>query len=227
MKTLYFLGYIGSIVILLLSIIGCSEVPYTGPTYTIDHIDTYLQAAGVDTVCFQDGFDSVCVKLLLDKIELNAADIGYTPTVHVHPENVAYVFEYEDTPILRARRSMDTTDLVQQLVDAGKVNVPANGNNLNVAPIPEGWTIEIYSKNPMNVRVVEGLTIDMNTDNDLAITQRKQIQNGVQFAVETQAGEITIQVKGLIPRNTATFHISADNVDSDENTNIMKLVPLQ
>ena len=122
---------------------------------------------------------------------------------------------------------MDTTDLVQQLVDAGKVNVPANGNNLNVAPIPEGWTIEIYSTAPMNVRVVEGLTIDMNTDNDLAITQRKQIKSGVQFAVETQAGEITIQVKGLIPRNTATFHISADNVDSDENTNIMKLVPLQ
>ena len=228
MKTRHLLlGYIGCIVILLFSMTGCSEVPYTGPSYTIDHIDTYLQATGRDTVCLQDGFDSFCVKLELDKIQLDAADIGYTPTVHVHPENVAYVFEYEDTPILRARRSMDTTDLVQQLAAAGKVNVPANGNNLNVAPIPEGWTIEIYSKNPMNVRVVEGLIIDKNTDNDLAIKQRKQIERGVQFSVETQGGEITIQVKGLVPRNTATFHISTDNVDSDENTNIMKLVPLQ
>ena len=218
---------IGNILIILFSITGCSDVPYTGPVLTIDNIDTYLNATGVDTVCLQDGFDSVCVKLDLDKIEIDGADIGYAPTVHVHPENVAYVFEYEDTPILRARRSMDTTDLVQQLAAAGKVNVPANGNNLNVAPIPEGWTIEIYSKNPMNVRVVEGLMIDKNTDNDLVIKQRKQIERGVQFSVETQGGEITIQVKGLVPRNTATFHISADNVDSDENTNIMKLVPLQ
>lgn len=227
MKTRHLLlGYIGCIVMLLFSITGCSEVPYTGPSYTIDHIDTYLHATGKDTVCLQDGFDSFCVKLELDKIQLDAADIGYTPTVHVYPENVAYVFEYEDTPILRARRSMDTTDIVQQLAAAGKVNIPPNGNNLNVAPIPEGWTIEIYSKNPMNVRVVEGLIIDTNTDNDLAIKQRKQIERGVQFSVETLGSEITIQVKGLVPRNTATFHISADSVDSDENTNIMKLVPL-
>lgn len=228
MKTRHLsLDYIGYIVILLFSITGCSEVPYSGPSLTIDNIDTYLQATGEDTVCLQDGFDSVCVKLELDKIEIDGADIGYTPTVHVHPENVAYVFEYEGTPILRARRSMDTTDLVQQLVAAGKVNVPANGNNLNGVPIAEGWAIEIYSTAPMNVRVVEGLTIDTNTDNDLLITEIKQIESGVQFAVKTQVGELTIQAKGLIPRNTATFHISAESVDSDENTNIMKLVPIR
>ena len=228
MKTKHLsLAVIGSILVILFSITGCSEVPYTGPTLTIDHIDTYLHATGEDTVCLQDGFDSVCVKLDLDKIEIDGADIGYTPTVHVHPENVAYVFEYQGSPILRAKRSMDTTDLVQKLEDTGKVNLPANGNNLNVAPIPEGWTIEIYSTTPMKVRVVEGLTIDTNKQKDLAITQTKQIDSGVQFAVETKVDEITIQVNGLIPGNTATFHISADSIDSDANTNILKLEPIR
>ena len=168
MKTKHLsLALIGGILIILFSLTGCSEVPYTGPIITVDHVDTYLDAIGEDTVCLQDGFDSVCVKLDLNKIEINGADIGYTPTVHVHPENVAYVFEYQGSPILRAKRSMDTTELVQQLEDEGKVNLPSNGNNLNVAPIPEGWTIQIYSTAPMNVRVVEGLTIDTNTQKDL------------------------------------------------------------
>ena len=225
---------IGSILIILFSITGCSDVPYTGPVLTINHIDTYLNAIGKDTVCLQDGFDSVCVKLDLDKIEIDGADIGYTPTVHVHPENVAYVFKYQGSPILRAKRSMDTTELVQKLEDAGKVNLPSNGNNLNVAPIPEGWTIQIYSTDPMNVRVVamnvrvvEGLTIGTNKQKDLEITQTTKIADGVQFAVETKVAEITIQVNGLIPGNTATFHISADNINSDDNTNILKLEPLR
>lgn len=218
---------IGSILVVLFSITGCSEVPYTGPIITVDHVDTYLNAIGEDTVCLQDGFDSVCVKLELDKIEIDDADIGYTPTVHVHPENVAYVFEYQGSPILRAKRSMDTTELVQKLEAAGKVNLPSSGNNLNAAPIPEEWTIQIYSTAPMNVRVVEGLTIGTNKQKDLRITQETKIDGGVQFAVETKVAEITIQVKGLIPNNTATFHISADSVDSDDNTNILKLEPLQ
>lgn len=228
MKTKHLsVAIIGSILIILFSITGCSEVPYTGPVLSINHIDTYLNAIGEDTVCLQDGFDSVCVKLDLNKIEIDDTDIVYTPTVHVHPENVAYVFEYQGSPILRAKRSMDTTNLVQKLKNAGKVNLPANGNNLNVAPVPEGWTIQIYSTAPMNVRVVEGLTINANKQKDLAITQTTRIDGGVQFAVETKVAEITIQVNGLIPGNTATFYISADSIDSDEDTNILKLEPLQ
>ena len=228
MKTkLLSLTVFGSILILLFSIIGCSEVPYTGPALSINQIDTYLHSTGKDTVCLQDGFDAVCVKLELDKIEIDNTDRGYPPTVHVHPENVAYVFEYEGNPILRAKRSMDTTDLVQRLKDAGKVNLPTNLNNPNVPPIPEGWTIEIYSTNPMNVRVVEGLTIDTNRQKDLVISQTKQIDGGVQFDVETKVEEITIQVKGLIPGNTATFHISADSIDSDDSKNILKLEPIR
>lgn len=228
MKTKHLtLTLLGSILIIIFSITGCSEVPYTGPVLSIDHIDTYLNATGEDTVCLQDGFDAVCIRLNLDKIEIDSADIGYTPTVHVHPETVVYVFDYQGSPILRAKRSMDTTELVQKLEGEGKVNLPSTGHNLNVDPIPEGWTIQIFSTDPMNVRIVEGLTIDSNDEDDLRISKEEKIDGGVQFAVETQEPEITIQVRGLIPGNIATFHISADDVDSDNNTNILKLEPLQ
>lgn len=231
MKTTKYLSLVlsGGILITLFSIIGCSDVPYTGPVLSVDHVDTYLNAIGEDTICLQDGFDSVCVKLDLNKIEIDSSDIGYTPTVHVHPTNIAYMFEYEGSLILRAKREMDTSELVQELEDAGRVDIPSNGNNLNignVTPVPEGWTIQIYSTAPMNARVVEGLTIDDNTRDDLNITNITRIDKGVQFAVKTKAAEITVQVKGLIPGNTATFHISSESIDSDNNTNILKLESL-
>ena len=221
---------IGGLLITLFSIAGCSDVPYTGPVISVDHVDTYLNSIGSDTVCLADGFDTVCVKLDLDKIEIDTTDLGYTPTVHVHPTNIAYMFEYEGNSILRAKRGMDTSDLVQELEAAGRVNIPSKGNNLNTGnaiSVPVGWTIQIYSTALMNVRVVEGLTIDDNTRNDLSIVNITKIDGGTQFAVETKAAEITIQVKGLIPGNIATFHISSESIDSDARTNILKLVPLQ
>lgn len=224
------LAIIGLYLITLLSIVGCSDVPYTGPVISVDHVDTYLNAIGSDTVCLNDGFDTVCVKLDLNKIEIDRSDLGYTPTVHVHPTNIAYMFEYEGRSILRAKRRMDTTELVQSLENAGRVDIPSRDNNLNTGnanSVPVGWTIQIYSTAIMNVRVVEGLTIDENRRDDLSIDNIIEIDGGTQFAVDTKAAEITIQVKGLIPGNTATFHISSDSIDSDEGTNILKLEPLQ
>lgn len=43
--------------------VGC-ETPYTGPVLTVDDVDRYLGATGEDTVCLQDGFDSVCIKVI-------------------------------------------------------------------------------------------------------------------------------------------------------------------
>ncbi len=229
MKTVRYLSLslFGSILIVIFCMTGCSDVPYTGKVITVDRVDTYLNAIGSDTLCLQDGFDSVCVKLDLDKIEINRSDIGYTPTVHVHPENIAYVFEYQGNAILRAKRTMDTSALVRRLEDEGRVNLPSSGNNLNVAPIPEGWIIEIYSTAQMNVRVVEGLTIGANTQRDLRISKTTKMDDGVQFAIETTIPEITVQVRGLIPGNTATFHISANDINTNDNTNILKLQPIR
>ena len=62
---------------------------------------------------------------------------------------------------------------------------------------------------------------------NFAQTDKHDGSRGVQFSVETEAPEITIQVDRLIPGNTATFRISAESVESDDDTNILQLHPLQ
>ena len=245
------ISLISSILIMLIGIIGCSDVPYTGPTLTVGHVDQVINAItdGQDTVCFQDGFDTVCVKLLLDTTEIDATGIDYTPTVHVHPTNITYVFDYQGDPILEAKRLMDTTQIVQELVATGRAQLPSNVDNLNngnAGYVPEGWIIQIYypdtfpeadrGRTPetsgLDIRIVEGTTIGTNRRRDLEIinftqTDKYDGSRCVQFSVETEAPEITIQVEGLVPGNTATFHISAESVESDDDTNILQLRPLQ
>ena len=240
---------ISSILVMLISITGCSDIPYTGPTLTVGNVDDYLNTLEQDTVCLQDGFDTVCVKLLLDTTEIDATDIDYTPTVHVHPTNITYVFDYQGNPILEAKRLMDTTQIVQKLVAEGRAQLPSNVNNFNSGNadyVPEGWIIQIYypdtfreanrgqtpETSGLDIRIVEGTTIGTNRRSDLEIIDFTQMDKhdgsrGVQFSVETDAPKITIQVNGLVPGNTATFHISAENVVSENDTNILRLHPLQ
>ena len=238
------ISLIGSLLIMLITITGCSDVPYTGPTLTVSHVDDYLNTIEQDTVCLQDGFDTVCVKLLLETTE-----IDYTPTVHVYPTNITYVFDYQGNPILEAKRLMDTTQIVQELVASGRAQLPPDIDDLNEGDqnyVPEGWALQIYypdtfreadrgrtlETSGLNIRIVEGKTIGTNRRRDLKIidftqTDKHDGRRGVQFSIETEAAEITIQVNGLVPGNTATFHISAENVESDDDTNILRLHPLQ
>ena len=97
------LSLIGSILIMLLSITGCSDIPYTGQVITAGHVDQYLDSIEQDTVCLQDGFDAVCVKLMLDEVVV-VPEVASTPIVHVHPASLGYVFHYEGKPILRAKK---------------------------------------------------------------------------------------------------------------------------
>ncbi|MCG9133061.1 hypothetical protein J5I95_15400 [Candidatus Poribacteria bacterium] len=241
------ISLISSILIMLISITGCSDVPYTGPTLTVDSVDRWLDTTDEKRVCLHDGFDTVCVKLLLDTTEIDPTNIDYTPTVHVHPTNIIYVFDYQGDPILEAQRFMDTSEIVQELVEAGRV--PSNVDNLNNGNAdydPEGWIIQVYypdtfpeakrGRTPetsgLDIRIVEGTTIATNTRRDLEIidftqTNKYDGRRGVEFSVETEAPEITIQVDGLVPGNTATFRISAESVESDDDTNILQLRPLQ
>lgn len=245
--SLQYLSLISSLLIMVISIIGCSDVPYTGPTLTIGHVDQYLDAIEEDTVCLRDGFDTVCVKLLLDDPETDPTSIDYTPTVHVRPENIVYVFYYQGNPILEAKRIMDTTQIVQELVEAGRAQLPSDAGNFNnggAGYVPDGWTIEIYypdtfpeanrGRTPetsgLDIRIVEGTVIETNRQKDLQIVGFTQGEyngrRGVQFSVKTETPEVTVQVNGLVPDNTATFHISAESVESNDNTNILQLQPL-
>ena len=243
------LSLIGSILIILLSITGCSDIPYTGQVITVGHVDQYLDSIEQDTVCLQDGFDAVCVKLMLDEVVVEP-EVTSTPIVHVHPASLGYVFHYEGKPILRAKRGMDTSELLQDLIDDGKVQLPSDVNNLGNPNAqgnnPESWTVQIYyldaspvlnrrltlRSSGLDIRVVEGTQLLSHTGNDLPIQNFAQTdgvdgRRAVQFYVETDAPNITIQVGGLVPDHNAEFHISADGVESDPETNILQLQPVQ
>ena len=233
---------------MLISITGCSDIPYTGPTLTVGHVDDYLNTIEQNTVCLQDGFDTVCVKLLLDTTEIDPRNRNYTPTVHVHPTNIVYVFNYEGRTILEAKRLMDTSQIVQELVETGKATLPPNVNldSGDTNYIPEGWSIEIYypstfrevnrgntpKTSGLDIRIAEGETIRTNRRDDLKITEFTQIdkndgRRGVRFSIKTQAPYITIQVDGVVPANIATFHINGDSVEADDSQNILRLQPIQ
>lgn len=229
--------------ILLLCIIGCSDVPYTGPVLTVDSVDRYLKSIGEDTICLQDGFDSICLKVVQEESQ------DAPPIVHIHPGSVVFIFYYEDRPILRAEKVMDTTELVQELVDAGKAQLPAEdkaegaGNQEEIDTSGE-WIIDIYypdgfaekdrgttpETSGLDIRVGEKKTLSTNPNEDLEIMDFKQIDRpdgipGVQFTVESEDADISIEVNGIIDEHTALFYVKADGVTSTENTYNFKLQP--
>ncbi len=235
------LRLIGGILIVLLGIIGCSDVPYTGPILKVRDVERFLESADESAACVQDGFDSVCIKLVGEGAPDGSGDSD-GPIVHVHPTSLTYVFHYEGQPILYAERGMDTSQLVQELVDAGKIQLPSDGgvwgNSNNNANIPDGWIIQVYYPDSFSqvnrrlrntdIRVVEGVRIRRDNQRDLQIknftrTEGFDGRRGVQFAVETTSSQITIQVDGLIPGNTAEFYINADAVESDPSSNTLRL----
>ena len=238
------LKYTCIIPIFLLCIIGCSDVPYTGPVLTVDSVDRYLNTTGEDTICLQDGFDTICLKVAQDDSQ------DAPPIVNIHPASVVFIFYYEDRPIMRAEKVMDTTELIQELIDSGQVQLPAkseaeggNGNQ-NEIDLSGEWIIDIYypdgfpekDRGPtietsgLDIRVGEGKTLSTNTKDDLEITDFKQIDRpdgipGVQFTVESVDADISIEVNGLIEEHTAIFYVKADGVASAENTYTFQLQP--
>ena len=103
---------IGSILIVLLSIIGCSD-RYGGSTLTADDIDRYIVKPDDGTLCLQGESDSACLKLT-PKTSGVAENIN-APIIHIHPNKLIYVFYYEGRQILRAERAVDTREIVKKL----------------------------------------------------------------------------------------------------------------
>lgn len=67
------------ILIIFFSITGCSDMPYTGSVLTAPEVDRYLISTDGNVVCFQDGIDSTCLKLIPET--QNGA-----PAIHIYPE---------------------------------------------------------------------------------------------------------------------------------------------
>ncbi len=239
-KRLSLLRAFGIIAAVLSSLIGCTDVPYTGPMLTVDDVDRYLNAIDEDTICLQDGFDSICLKVVEEKS--GDADV-LVPVVHVHPTSLIYMFYYADKPILRAERVMDTTQIMRELTDPPTANGSTQDSGGTVL---KDWAIQIYypeafpetdrgatpETSGLDIRIVEGMKIKTDKQKDLEIKDFTQIDGFdgsriVQFSIETEAQAITIQVAGLVPDHTATFYINTDSVASNESTSSLQLQPLQ
>lgn len=229
--------------ILMLCIVGCSDVPYTGPVLTVDSVDRYLNSTGEDTICLQDGFDTICLKVVGDESQ------EAPPIVHIHPASVAFMFYYEDRPVLRAEKVMNTTELIQELVDSGQVQLPAEdvadgATNNQVFDTSGEWIIEVYypdgfpdkdrgttpESSGLDIRVGEEKKLSAKTKDDLEIMNFKQIDRpdgirGVQFTVESEDADISIEVNGIIDGHTAIFYIKADGLASEENIYTFQLQP--
>ena len=244
-----------AILVMSVSIIGC-EVPYTGPLLSVNDVDRYLKSTGEDTVCIQDGFDSVCLKVVVKEVEKEDDMDEAIPIIYIHPTGVTYEFYYEGHRILHAERAMNTARLAQELVDAGKAELPpdselldagrdadSNGDEDNIS---RGWTIRIYypesfpeeDRGPafetsgLEIRVVEGMRLLPNDSRDLEVINFTQIDGtdgsrSAEFFVETGAAAIMIRVGGLIQGRIAKFRINTEGVVSGEGANTFQLQPVR
>ena len=206
------LRLIGGILIIFLGITGCADVPYTGPILKVSDVEKFLNSRDENAACVDDGFDSVCIKVIRDGETARPEDSD-APVIHVHPTSLSYLFYYAGEPILLAERTMDTTQIVQELIDAGKIQAPIGGNvwsDNNDSNIPDVWVVQIYYPNSLrqvnrrlrsrDIRVVEGSRIRRDSRWDLEIKEFTRDGNSsAQFFIETEATQIAIEIEGLIP----------------------------
>lgn len=244
-KNINCLKFLTTFLILLFTVIGCSETPYTGPILTVDNVGRYLSSTGEDKICLQDGFDTICLKYTQVEADIQGDGAAF---VHVHPTSVAYIFHFEGLPILLAEKAMDTTQIVQGLVDSKRVQLPPNSftpNTDNANNISEGWTLQIYyppsfpeanrgrtlRTSGLDIRIAEGMKLRISSWEELEIESFTQINaadgtRGVQFSIDTKNSEITIHVDGLLPGYTAKFYVNANDVVTDEDRSLFQLEPL-
>ena len=231
--------------ILLFAIVGCSETPYTGPILTVDSVDRYLSSTGGDKICLQDGFDTICLKYTQVKGGTKGDGAAF---VHVHPASVAYIFHFEDVPILLAEKAMDTSEIVQGLVDSNRVQLPPNSSVPNAGnnnQTNKGWTFQVYypasfpeanrgrtlQTSGLDIKIATGLKQRIYSWEEQEIKNFRQTNGtdgtrGVQFSIDTENAEVTIHVDGLVPGYIAKFYVNANDVSADEDKSIFQLAPL-
>ena len=95
------LSIIGGILIILLSITGCSDTAGLGPMLTPDDVDRYIVSAE-DSFCVQSGSESACVTLV------PAGEGPDGPIFHVRPRRIVYVLYRDGVPVVRAETARGT-----------------------------------------------------------------------------------------------------------------------
>ena len=121
--------FIMGILIILFSVTGCSDMPYTGSILTVNEVDRYLVSTDGRAVCFQDDFDSTCIKLTPETE--NSRGATNASAIHIYPEKHLYIFYHEGKPILRAERAGDQGTQPSTPDGGGGDNGNDNGDNGN------------------------------------------------------------------------------------------------
>ena len=121
------LSFISGILIAFFSIVGCSDMPYTGSMMTTDDIDQYIVSPNDELVCIQNGTDSECLTLIPKDTE-KADSIINGPIIHIYPERLVYVFYHEGEKIVQAEKVMDTTEIVETLTEPKEDPPPPIGD---------------------------------------------------------------------------------------------------
>ena len=111
------LEFIGGILILLFSMTGCSDMPYTGPILTAEDVVNQYLVSSENSFCLHDGVESACITLA--PRERRAGVDNNAPIIHIHPRKLIYVFYHEGKQIIHAERVMDTTEIVEALTAEG------------------------------------------------------------------------------------------------------------
>ena len=88
--------------IILFSVTGCSDMPYTGAVLPVNEVDRYLVSTDGNVVCFEDDIDSTCIKVGAETAD--GTDTTNSSAIHIYPERRLYLFYHEGNPIVRARR---------------------------------------------------------------------------------------------------------------------------
>ena len=127
------LSLIGGILIMLFSIIGCSDTPYTGQVLTVDDMVNRYLVSTENTACLYNGVESSCLTLRPPRTGGVASN---APIIHVHPRKLIYTFYYEGKQIVHAERVIDTTEIVAALQSQTQTNDQSGANNPPPPPPP-------------------------------------------------------------------------------------------
>ena len=60
------LNLISGVLLILFSIVGCSDSPHLGSMLTVDDVDRYFTSTE-DSVCLLNGVDSACITIMLEQ----------------------------------------------------------------------------------------------------------------------------------------------------------------
>jgi hypothetical protein len=105
----FLLSLIVSILIVLLNVTGCSDNPYTGSMLQPGDVDNYIFSHGDGRICLTNGVETACLTLVPKRRD------GTLPIIYIYSSSIAYVFNHEGVPIIRAERETDTSDIIKEI----------------------------------------------------------------------------------------------------------------